>query len=134
MPKIEIKDLEKQKKQLKASFDMWEKTINETVESMKNARTETNEKKYTPDQIEEKVELLKNGQQDIIDKWLFLGGSLDELKSTPSTKPVVKKKQTGKTVYEQIADVADMTEKPTVTKNEEAPVRTTRKASKTDAS
>jgi hypothetical protein len=136
MPKIEIKDLERQKKQLKASFDMWEKTINETIETMKDARTETKEKKYTPDEIEEKVELLRNGQQDVIEKWLFLGGTMEELKSTPSTKPVVKKKQTGKTVYEQIADVADVTETPTVTKkdDDEAPVKATRKSPKTNAS
>jgi len=109
MASIEIKDLEKQKKQLKASFDMWEKTINETIESMKNARKEDNTKKYTEDQIEDKVEMLRNGQQDIIDKWTFLGGTMDELRGEKkSAKPVVKKKTaTGKTVTEQIAEIED---------------------------
>lgn len=106
MAKIEIKDLEKQKRQLKASFDMWEKTINDTIDAMKNARLENNVKKYTEDQIEEKVEMLRNGQQDIIDKWIFLGGTIDELRGEKkSAKPVVKKKVAGKTVMEQIAEV-----------------------------
>ena len=107
MASIEIKDLEKQKKQLKASFDMWEKTINETIESMKNARKEDNTKKYTEDQIEDKVEMLRNGQQDVIDKWIFLGGTMDELRGSKKyTKPIVKKKTTAeKTITEQIAEV-----------------------------
>lgn len=107
MASIEIKDLDKQKKQLKASFDMWEKTINETIEAMKNARNEDKTKKYTEAQIEEKVEMLRNGQQDIIDKWTFLGGTMEELRGEKkSSKPVVKKKiATGKTVMEQIAEI-----------------------------
>jgi len=121
MASVEIKDLEKQKKQLKASFDMWEKTINETIESMKNARKEDNTKKYTEDQIEDKVEMLRNGQQDIIDKWTFLGGTMDELRGEKkSTKPVVKKKTaTGKTVTEQIAEIEDK-EMPKVKKVEKS--------------
>ena len=128
MAKIEIKDLEKQKRQLKASFDMWEKTINDTIDAMKNARLENNVKKYTEDQIEEKVEMLRNGQQDIIDKWIFLGGTLDELRGEKkSAKPVVKKKQTEKTVMEQIEEVNP--EKPKVEKKEDKtePVRITKK-------
>ena len=121
MASIEIKDLEKQKKQLKASFDMWEKTINETIESMKNARKEHNTKKYTEDQIEDKVEMLRNGQQDIIDKWTFLGGTMDELRGEKkSAKPVVKKKTAaGKTVTEQIAEIEDK-EMPKVKKVEKS--------------
>ena len=121
MAAIEIKDLEKQKRQLKASFDMWEKTIKETVDAMKNARKEDNTKKYTEDQIDDKIEMLKNGQQDIIDKWVFLGGTLEELRGeTKSAKPVVKKKMTGKTVMEQIeeANASQSDETPKVKKTE----------------
>lgn len=120
MASIEIKDLEKQKKQLKASFDMWEKTINETIESMKNARKEDKTKKYTEEQIEEKVEMLRNGQQDVIEKWTFLGGTMDELRGEKkSTKSVVKKKTTtGKTVAEQIAEIDEEKTTPKVKKVE----------------
>jgi hypothetical protein len=119
MPKIEIKDLEKQKRQLKASFDMWEKTINETISNMKNARLEDGKKKYTKDQIDEKVELLKNGQDDIIEKWIFLGGTLEELKDGKSEKPVVKKKSaSSKTITEKITDLEKEESKPTVKKVE----------------
>ena len=121
MAAIEIKDLEKQKRQLKASFDMWEKTIKETIDAMKNARKEDKTKKYTEDQINEKIEMLKNGQQDIIEKWVFLGGTVEELRGeTKSTKPVVRKKVTGKTVMEQIEEVnaAQSAETPKVKKAE----------------
>ena len=72
MATIEIKDLEKQKKQLKASFDMWEKTIKETEEKMKNAENEDGSPKFSEADIEERLNLLKNGQHDIIDTLTFL--------------------------------------------------------------
>ena len=102
---IEIKDIEKQKRQLKASFDMWEKTIKETINSMKNARNEDNTKKFSEDEINNRVQLLKNGEQDIIDKWFFLGGTMEELEGKTPEKPVVKKKVTSKTVSEQIEEI-----------------------------
>ena len=129
MATIEIKDLEKQRKQLRASFDMWEKTIKETIDTMKNARNEDKTKKYTKAQIDEKVELLKNGEQDIIDKWIFLGGTLDELRNDEkkSEHPVVKKKTTGKTVMEQIENVENSGDKPKVAKKEKNEVPEQRK-------
>lgn len=134
MASIEIKDLEKQKRQLKASFDMWEKTIKETIDAMKNARKEDKTKKYTEDQIEEKIEMLKNGEQDVIDKWIFLGGTMEELRGeTKSTKPVVRKKTTGKTVIEQIEEISTEKEKPTVSKKEtKSEVPATQKTAKTE--
>ena len=121
MASIEIKDLDKQKRQLKASFDMWERTINETIENMKNARNEDKSKKYTEDQIKDKVQMLREGQQDIIDKWYFLGGTLEELKgSRLETKPAVKKKTREKTVMEQLeeAEKETVSSKPKVIKKE----------------
>ena len=100
MASVEIKDIEKQKKQLKASFDMWEKTINETISAMKKA-------KKTEDEIKDKIDLLKNGQQDVIDKWLFLGGTVDELKGEKKAeKPIVKKKKVENNVFEQIEKIS----------------------------
>ena len=109
MATIEIKDLEKQKKQLKASFNMWEKTITETEEKMKNAENEDGSPKFSESDIEERLNLLKNGQQDIIDKWIFLGGTIDELKNgeLKKEKPVVKKKTNAsstKTIQEKIEE------------------------------
>lgn len=108
MAKIEIKDLEKQRKQLIASFNMWEKTIEETVENMKNAKNENKTKKYTQEQIDDKIELLRNGEQDIIDKWVFLGGSIEDLKNSVAKKetPVVRKKEkVDKTITERINEL-----------------------------
>ena len=105
MANIEIKDLDKQKRQLKASYDMWEKTIKETINTMKNARNEDKTKKYTEDQINSRVELLRDGERDIIDKWIFLGGTKEELDGvSKSERPVVKKKTSGKTVLEKIEE------------------------------
>lgn len=105
MANIEIKDLDKQKRQLKASYDMWEKTIKETINTMKNARNEDKTKKYTEDQINSRVELLRDGERDIIDKWIFLGGTKEELDGvSKSERPVVKKKSSGKTVLEKIEE------------------------------
>ena len=121
MATIEIKDLEKQKKQLKASFDMWEKTITETMESMRNAENEDKSKKYTEDDISKRLDLLRNGQQDIIDKWFLLGGTMEELRGKKnSEKPVVKKKSTTeqreKTVMEQISELDNTKTTPKVKK------------------
>ena len=111
MAKIEIKDLEKQQKQLIASFKMWEKTIKETVDNMKNAMNEDKTKKYTQEQIDDKVELLRNGEQDIIEKWVFLGGTVESLKEAAIEKyekPVVRKKTSdNKTVFEKINEVSE---------------------------
>ena len=113
MASIEIKDLEKQTKQLKASYDMWERTIKETIERLSAAKNEDGTKKYTQEEIDDRVKLLREGESDIIEKWTFLGGTLEELKGgpTPSTKPVVKKKAS-KTVAEKLSEVADVKEKP----------------------
>ena len=118
MAMIEVKDLEKQKKQLKASYEMWERTIKQTIEHMEKAENENKEKKYTQSDIDSKVELLKNGEQDIIDKWFFLGGTMEELEGKAQeeeadgkAKPKVKKKSTEKTVDEQIEEIANKTPK-----------------------
>ena len=117
MANIEIKDLDKQKKQLKASFDMWEKTINETISAMKAAKNEDKTRKYSEEDINDRVETLRNGQQDVIDKWFFLGGTMDELTGNEKNeKPVVKKKTQTKTITEQIEEVEKNKEKPKVKK------------------
>ena len=123
MAKIEIKDLEKQQKQLIASFKMWEKTINETVKNMKEARYEDGKKKYTQEQIDEKVELLRNGEEDIIEKWVFLGGRVEDLKAAAAEKkekPVVRKKTNDtRTVFDKINEVTGSEDtKPKVKKVE----------------
>lgn len=109
MATIEIKDLDKQKRQLKASYDMWEKTIKETVKAMKSARNEDKTKKYTEDQINERLELLRDGERDIIEKWMFLGGTREELDmGEKSEKPVVRKKSAEKTIAEKINEIKEV--------------------------
>lgn len=120
MASIEIKDLEKQKRQLKASYDMWEKTIKQTIDSMKNARNEDKSKKYTEDQIKERISVLREGEQDVIEKWVFLGGTLEELENkSAQEKPIVKKKTSeDKTILEQLTEVEETKTQPKVKKIE----------------
>lgn len=111
---MDIKDLEKQKKQLKASYEMWEKTISDTYERCKEAVNEDGTKKYTEDEIKEKIDLLRNGQQDIIEKWALLGCNVEELTSKATKKsnhPVVKKKAQDKSVLEKIKEAKATTNK-----------------------
>ena len=117
MASIEIKDLDKQKRQLKASFDMWEKTIKETEKRMSEAKNEDKSPKYTESQINDRLALLKDGEQDIIDKWFFLGGTMDELRGETKKEPAKPgRKPAGKTVLEQIAEAEEVSEKPKVRK------------------
>ena len=118
MASIEIKDLDKQRKQLKASFDMWEKTIKETVDNMKEAVLEDEKtKKYSDEQIKEKVTLLKDGERDIIDKWLFLGGTMEELEGTEKKEKTQKKEKVEtKTIEERIEHAKEVSTKPKVKK------------------
>ena len=110
MATIEVKDLDKQKKQLKASYEMWEKSIKDTVERMENSVDENGEKKFTQKDIDDRISLLKDGEQDVIDKWFFLGGTMEELEGKPAeknteSKPKVKKKNESKTVFEQLDEI-----------------------------
>ena len=117
MASIEIKDLDKQKRQLKASFDMWEKTIKETEKRMSEAKNEDKSPKYTESQINDRLALLKDGEQDIIDKWFFLGGTMDELRGeTKKESAKAGRKPSGKTVLERIAEAEEASEKPKVRK------------------
>lgn len=118
---IEVKELDKQKKLLKASYDMWEKTIKETVDNMKEAKTPDGKAKYTEDEIKDKVQLLRNGQDDIVEKWVFLGGTMEELQSTAEEikEEETEKKPQKKTVQERIAEAeAKKNNKPKVKKIE----------------
>lgn len=136
---IEVKELDKQKKLLKASYDMWEKTIKETIDNMKEAKTPDGKAKYSDDEIKDKVQLLRNGQDDIVEKWVFLGGTMEELQpAAEEIEEETKKKPQKKTVQERIAEAeAKKNNKPKVKKiekKEEAAEPTIKKKNMPEAS
>ena len=92
---------EKQLKMHKESYFMYEKTKKECVERMGEAMNPDGSKKWTQEDIDEKVKMIENMQSDIKEKFVMLGGNPDEL--VVETQPqktkahkVVSKKSTEK--------------------------------------
>ena len=69
-------------KQLKVTYDMYEKTKKETMKRMKAALNADGTKKYSKADIDKELELINNAEKDIIDQYQMYGGNLDDLKKT----------------------------------------------------
>ena len=70
------KDLE----MLKNSFLMYEETKKQTEKNMKTAVTKDGKKQYTQDDIEEELKLIETAEDEVIQKYVMLGGNADDLK------------------------------------------------------
>ena len=81
------KDLE----MLKNSFLMYEETKKQTEKNMKTAVTKDGKKQYTQDDIEEELKLIETAEDEVIQKYVMLGGNADDLKKRKrrTTKHVV---------------------------------------------
>lgn len=66
--------------QLKVTYDMYEKTKKETEKKMKSELNPDGTKKYTKEDIEKKITLINNAEQDIIEQYKMYGGNVDDLK------------------------------------------------------
>jgi hypothetical protein len=98
-------DVEKALKQLKSSYDMYEKTKKETEKRMKDALLPDGTKKYSQDDIKSQLELISNAQKDIIEQYLLLGGNEDDLKKKTRRKSITTTENMAKTVQEMMADM-----------------------------
>ena len=78
---INEQEVNKMKKQLKTSYDMYEKTKAETRKKMKAAINADGTKKYTKQQIDERVEMIDKSEEEIIAKFMAVGGTMEELKT-----------------------------------------------------
>jgi hypothetical protein len=67
-------------KNLKASYDMYEKTIKETERKMKEALNADGSKKYSKEDINEQLALIVEAQNDIILQYKQIGGDEADLK------------------------------------------------------
>lgn len=71
----------KQLKIDKASYEMYERTIAETIDNMKSKVDKTTgERIFSDEKIQEQVELLERAKQDIVDDYIAHGGNPDDLK------------------------------------------------------
>jgi len=70
------KDLE----MLKNSFLMYEETKKQTEKNMKTAVTKDGKKQYTQEDIEKELELIETAEDEVIQKYIMLGGNANDLK------------------------------------------------------
>ena len=68
-------------KLLKNSYDMYERTKAETEEHRRTAVNKDGTKKYSEASTKKTLQLLETMQEDIVKKYLMLGGTMDELKA-----------------------------------------------------
>jgi hypothetical protein len=83
MPEEErIKEL----KLLKSSYEMYEKSKKDTETRMKQKMNADGSPFYTKAQIKEKLDLIQGMEDDVIDQYKALGGSMEELSKKKTTK------------------------------------------------
>ena len=79
-------ELNDELKMLKSSWQMYEKSKEDALRIRKNAVDKSGNQKYSEKSTQKTMELLETMQDDIVKKYLALGGDMEELK-----KPIPKK-------------------------------------------
>ena len=98
------KQSQKEMKIHKASYFMYEKTKKECLERMSEAMNPDGSKRWSQEEIDEKLKMIQTMQDDVREKFLISGGNPDELiveaeSTTTNMKPKkpIEKKKTEKT-------------------------------------
>lgn len=86
-----MSDNSKQIKLHKESYFMYEKTKKECYERMSEAMNEDGSKRFSNDEIQEKIKQIQIMQDDVKEKFLIAGGNLSELEIDIKEKIVDKK-------------------------------------------
>ena len=95
---MEEKDIIKEKEILETSYLMYEKTKEEAQKNMKRILNEDGSRKFSDEMISNKIALISEAQNEIVEKYESFGGTLDELVTNSKTKNNKKgKKNTKKT-------------------------------------
>lgn len=98
--------VEKALKQLKCSYDMYEKTKKETEKRMREMLLPDGTKKYTEDDINKELALINEAENDVITQYKNLGGSEEDLKKKTRKKVTsISAEDTSKTVLEMMKDM-----------------------------
>lgn len=98
--------VQKEQLLLKSSYEMYENTIRDTREHMMAEIDEnTGNRRYSDKDIESRINLIKEAEKDIIDRFIQNGGTLEELKkSLPHFKK--KKSKIDKTIMEKLSEAS----------------------------
>ena len=122
---------EKEIKTHKESYFMYEKTKKETEERMKEAMNPDGSKKFTPENIKEKIDMLNFMQDEVKQKFINAGGNVEDLinNTTVSKQSVVKPKKISlrkekKNVVE-LSETDNKIKKPIIKKQKKEVVKTT---------
>ena len=122
---------EKEIKTHKESYFMYEKTKKETEERMKEAMNPDGSKKFTSENIKDKIDMLTFMQNEVKDKFINAGGNVEDLinNTTVSKQSVVKPKKISlrkekKNVVE-LSETDNKTKKPIIKKQKKEVVKTT---------
>ena len=66
-------------KTLKSSYDMYERAKKDAIKRRTTAKTPTGELMYSEEKTQETLELMNTMQKDVMDRYEFLGGKIEEL-------------------------------------------------------
>ena len=78
---------------LKTSFQMYEDTKKKTEKNMKMALTKDKRKLYSEEDIEKELKLIDDAEEEVIQKYLMLGGDINDLKK--------RKRKSSKTISDE---------------------------------
>ena len=96
-------EVEKALRQLKNSYDMYEKTKKETEKRLKEKLNPDGTKQYTPEEIKKNLDLINTAQEDVVGQYLALGGNIEDLKK--KTKKKITSTNVEKSVREMMEDM-----------------------------
>ena len=96
-------EVEKALRQLKSSYDMYEKTKKETEKRLKEKLNPDGTKQYTPEEIKRNLDLINTAQEDVVGQYLALGGNIEDLKK--KTKKKFTPTNVEKSVREMMEDM-----------------------------
>ena len=100
-------NVEKALKQLKSSYDMYEKTKKDTEARMKTILNSDGTKRYSAEDIKKEIDTISVAEQDVIDQYLQLGGKEEDLKKKSAPRKKIKEESVAEKVLEMIGENRD---------------------------
>jgi hypothetical protein len=106
-PEEEKLAIEKNMKQLKVSYDMYEKTKKETETRMKNKLNPDGTKKYSQADIDKELKTIATAQDDIVEQYVSYGGKEEDIKKKTRKKTNVTSDNLSKVALEIMQENED---------------------------
>lgn len=106
-PEEEKLAIEKNMKQLKVSYDMYEKTKKETETRMKNKLNPDGTKKYSQADIDKELKTITTAQDDIVEQYVSYGGKEEDIKKKTRKKTNVTSDNLSKVALEIMQENED---------------------------